>query len=36
MKAINYLLSLGLVVCATVSMHAQDYKISVQNTEGGN
>jgi lia operon protein LiaG len=35
MKAINSLLSIGLLLCTGLSMHAQDYKIAVQNTKEG-
>lgn len=35
MKAINYLLSLGLVVCASLSINAQEYKVPVQNVKEG-
>ena len=35
MKAINYILSLSLAVCTTVTMQAQGYKIPVQNTKDG-
>ena len=35
MKPLKYLLSLGLVVIAASALHAQEYKISVQNTKDG-
>ena len=35
MKLIHYLLPLGLVVCSCIPVHAQDYKIPVQNAKEG-
>jgi hypothetical protein len=35
MKPLKYLLSLGLVVISASALHAQEYKINVQNTKDG-
>ena len=35
MKPVNYVLSLSLVIFSASSLHAQDYKIAVQNTKEG-
>ena len=35
MKPFNYLLSFGLIIFSASSLHAQDYKIAVQNTKEG-
>src|ERR1044071_7158153 len=35
MKPVNYVLALGLSILSASSVHAQEYKIAVQNTKDG-